>query len=317
MKSAPRVSVVIPTFQRADLLRQTLDMLRAQTLAPVEIIVADDGSTDATTRVVASCDDARLHYLRRDRLRMPRILNEGLAVASGDYVMVCHDHDIYHPTMLEELAGALERHPTALFAHCGIVGVDATGERELEWFVRDYPEFVNGREFLVSEMLPGLHSPVAALTMIRRSALAARGLEPRFRGPADVELWLRLCTRGDVAYIAKPLIRVRQRDDSSAFHSLACEFAELVLEAKTGYLDWVENAGRRRAIQRGWRREIDRTALLQILTPNPDMTALKDFVGRQGTWIGRLAIGGCSIAPRKVAIATLQLLRASWRRFLI
>jgi hypothetical protein len=315
--TSSRVSVVIPTYQRVRLLTQTLDMIRTQTLAPLEVIVADDGSTDGTECMVAAREDRQLRYLKRDRLGMPGILNEGLAVACGDYVMVCHDHDIYHPMLLEELAGALDRNPSALFAHCGVVGVDPGGEREIEWFVRDYPEFTSGHEFLVSQMLPGLHSPVAALSMIRRSALAEGLLDPRFRGPADVELWLRLCTRGDVAYVAKPLIRVRQRDSGSAFYSIACELTELVLEAKKEYLLRVSDPRRRRAVQAGWRREIDRTALLHILSPNPDVAALETFVGRHGTWSGRLAMRICSVAPRTVSVTALNFLRTLWRRSLI
>jgi glycosyltransferase involved in cell wall biosynthesis len=292
-------------------------MIAAQTLPPLEIIVADDGSTDGTDRMVGTRNDPRLRYLLRRRLRMPGILNEGLSAATGEYVMVCHDHDFYHPALLEELAAVLDRHPTALFAHCGIIGVDSKGERELAWFVRDFPELVSGREFLAAHMLPGLHSPVAALAMIRKSALKDGLLDPRFKGAADVELWLRLCTRGDVAYVAKPLIRVRERDNGSTFNSIACELAELVLKAKREYLRWVSDERRRRAVQAGWRREIDRTALLEILGPEPDMAVLQTFVALHGSWMGRLAVRVCSIAPRTVCVGVLRLLRALWRRVLI
>lgn len=311
-----RVSVVIPTYQRASLLAETLEMIRAQTLKPFEIIVCDDGSTDATDAVVAA--DPSVVYIKSQRRGMPGNLNAGLERARGEYVMVCHDHDIYMPDMLEKLAAALDRNPTALFAHCGLETVDPDGRFSTARFVRPYPERCEGRRFLVDEMLPGLHSPVPALAMIRRSAAEGRWLDPAVPGCSDVEFWMRLCLKGDVAYVPDMLIRVRERDASSAFYEGACRLAGTVLAAKTSYLRAVDDPARRAAIQRGWRREIDRTALLHVLNDlrrgtQAGFEEARDLVTRHGTKRGALAVRLILHGPRTVSRGVLLGVRTAWR----
>lgn len=316
----PKVSVVIPTYQRASFLRETVVGLLAQTLADIELIVADDGSTDRTPEVMASFKDPRVRYLRREHLGMPLILNEGFAVARGEYIMTCHDHDIYDPSMLAELAGVLDRNPTAAYAHCGIIGVDDSGERELERHVRDYPELMPGRVFLVEELLARLDSRVSALTMVRSSVLGGAALDDRFEGCPDVELWLRLSTVGDVAYVKKSLIRVRQRDPSSQFYYNGCRLAAKALEAKKLYLEWVEDETKRAAIRKGWRKEVDRTgfsALLKALEgrQHQEIPYIAEFLQQEGTQAGARALTLPCRMPRSIALLALRSARFLWRAF--
>jgi glycosyltransferase involved in cell wall biosynthesis len=320
MNGIPKVSVVIPTYQRASFLRETIEDLLDQTLKDIDVIVADDGSTDRTPEVVASFRDPRVLYLRRKHMGMPLILNEGFAVARGEYVMTCHDHDIYDPTLLTELAGALDRHPTAVYAHCGVIVVDASGNQELERYVRDYPEVNSGNLFLADELLPGLDSPVTAITMVRRAVRGGIFLNPTFGEVADVELWLRLSTVGDVAYVKKPLIRVRKRDSSSHFYHCGCRLAAHTLEAKRGYLAWVEDGSRRGVIQMGWRKDSNRTGFSELLRALDarryhETPFIAEYVRKEGTLTGARALLLLCRMPPAMALGVLRLLRLLSRPF--
>lgn len=107
---ARNVSVVIPTYNRANLLPATLDAILAQTSPPMEIIVVDDGSTDNT----ASMLDA---YAPRVKYR--RILNggdlvarnAGLALAQGELVAFCDSDDLWRPVMLEQTLALWQAEP--------------------------------------------------------------------------------------------------------------------------------------------------------------------------------------------------------------
>ena len=104
------ISVVIPTYNRADLLGETLEAVLAQTLKPAEIIVVDDGSTDGTT-------DLLNHY--GPKLRAIQIENSGdmvarntgLRAATGDLVAFCDSDDIWRPDFLETMAALFAAEP--------------------------------------------------------------------------------------------------------------------------------------------------------------------------------------------------------------
>ena len=106
----PTITVLIPTFNRAKYLAECLDSILAQTLAPAQVVVVNDGSTDATRAVLAPYAD-RIDYVETDQFGKPGALNEGLKHVTSDYVWIFDDDDVALPDALERLVEPLEKHP--------------------------------------------------------------------------------------------------------------------------------------------------------------------------------------------------------------
>jgi glycosyltransferase involved in cell wall biosynthesis len=97
----PSVSIVIPTFNRSKLVSRAIDAALAQSV-PVEVVVCDHGSTDATPEVVGRYGD-RVRYVRRDTDRGPiACWRDGIENASGDVINITYDDDWLAPTFVEE-----------------------------------------------------------------------------------------------------------------------------------------------------------------------------------------------------------------------
>ena len=103
----PFFSVVIPSYNRADLIGLTLDSVLAQTFAKFEILVIDDGSTDHTAAVVRAYTDSRLHYLPKINEERGAARNYGLARAQGEYVLFLDSDDLFHSSHLVTLHAAI------------------------------------------------------------------------------------------------------------------------------------------------------------------------------------------------------------------
>ena len=112
-----RVSVLIPTYNRAALLAQALEACRRQTRPADEILVVDDGSTDATPAVLAAWTGPGRLVLRQVNGGKAAALNRGLAAASGDAVLVLDDDDLLPPDALANHVAALAAAPAAGFSY--------------------------------------------------------------------------------------------------------------------------------------------------------------------------------------------------------
>ena len=112
------VTVIMPTFNRANYICASLDSLLAQTVAPAQIIVVDDGSTDATPSVLEPYRQ-RIDYLRRDNSGKPAAINSALQRVRGDYLWVFDDDDIACPDALARHLHALDGAPTAGWSYSG------------------------------------------------------------------------------------------------------------------------------------------------------------------------------------------------------
>lgn len=221
---APRLSIVMPTYRRPHHIGDSIRSLLAQSWTDFELLVRDDGEgSDGTREAVhaAAARDPRVRYHRNPRnLRMPANLNAGIKESRGELIVVCHDHDLYTPVFLEEMVRAADRHPSALYVHTGIAVISQEGEPVAE-HIADWPELTPGREWL-RFMVRSHHCPVCALTLVRRSAHERFGLyDPQYGFIADVEMWMRLAAAGDVAYVGRPLIQVREREADHFAHSSA------------------------------------------------------------------------------------------------
>lgn len=116
----PIVSVVIPSFNRAELIGETLNSVRAQTLPDWEAIIVDDGSTDGTMEILRQYEsaDPRIRIFSRNRLPKGAntCRNSGLSSARGKYIVFLDSDDLLAPTCLESRTSAVQQKPAADFA---------------------------------------------------------------------------------------------------------------------------------------------------------------------------------------------------------
>ena len=138
----PRISVLVPTYNRANLLPDCLASLSAQTLQPMEIIVIDDGSTDATPEVVCGYGD-RLRFIRKANGGKCSALNMGLEAVHGDYVWIIDDDDVALPHALEKLVAPMTANPALgmTFGRCIMVKALPDGSLDLPGIEREWPSF--------------------------------------------------------------------------------------------------------------------------------------------------------------------------------
>ncbi|MHB8286642.1 MAG: glycosyltransferase family 2 protein [Caulobacteraceae bacterium] len=124
------VTIIVPTFNRSSLIGEALQSLLSQTVAPAQLIVLDDGSTDDTESVVRSIS-SEIVYVRQENQGKAAALNHALALASGDYVWIFDDDDLARPDALAVLLDALNQHADCGFAYGAYenFGFNADGER--------------------------------------------------------------------------------------------------------------------------------------------------------------------------------------------
>ena len=122
----PKISVIIPTFNRALYIRQAIDSVLNQTCDNFEIIVVDDGSTDDTAQIVANYG-GRVQYVKTPNGGVAHARNVGMCQARGDYFTFLDSDDLVYPYMLEVQSKLLDRHPDVALVYAEMSGFDDAG----------------------------------------------------------------------------------------------------------------------------------------------------------------------------------------------
>ena len=212
----PTVSVIIPTYNRADVLPRAIDSALDQTLSDVEILVVDDASADETESVVTAYDDSRVTYLCHETNQGGSAArNTGIAAASGDYVALLDSDDEWAPTKLQRQVETIERRSEEwVAAYCGTTIVDGETSNPVWERVKSYVgghrsrEGTEGGEKLVREILmENLHTS-AGSTLVVESDVVERidGFDESFERYQDTEFLIRVLKQGKLAYVDEPLL---------------------------------------------------------------------------------------------------------------
>src|SRR6202162_5963963 len=107
-----KVSVVIPTYNRAYIIGEALESVLTQSYLDFEIVVVDDGSTDDTPEIIQAFQDERIRYIRLERnLGCSAAYNSGIAAATGELICFLDSDDIWRPDYLERQVAFLNRYP--------------------------------------------------------------------------------------------------------------------------------------------------------------------------------------------------------------
>jgi glycosyltransferase involved in cell wall biosynthesis len=138
MDNKSLVSVVIPTYNRIYCLPETIRSVFAQTHQNFEILVIDDGSTDATRETLGQLwpHEPRLRYIHQDNGGLSAARNRGIDAARGNFVAMLDSDDTWVPWKLEAQLACLERFPQAVMVHSEMAAVDADGRIFDEQYLR-------------------------------------------------------------------------------------------------------------------------------------------------------------------------------------
>jgi glycosyltransferase involved in cell wall biosynthesis len=210
--SVPTVSVVIPAYNSAAFIAETIASVLAQTFSSHEIIVVNDGSPDtpALEAELAPYLD-RIVYLRQANTGPSGARNLGIRHARGAYVALLDSDDVWMPQYLERQMARLEAEPPLdLIYSDGLIDGGPLHGRRLMQVTPSHPVVTTER--LIAEECTVLTS----CTVARRAALIDAGLfDERFRRSEDAHLWLRLALRGRrIAWQPGAWVRHRRRPGS-------------------------------------------------------------------------------------------------------
>ncbi len=124
----PLVSVIIPTYNRAHLIRAAVDSVLAQTYRNLEIIVVDDGSTDTTAAVLGALTDPRLQYVQQPNGGRSQARNHALRHATGELISFLDSDDLYLPQKIEQQVNYLHNHPGVGMVYTSAHCINAAGD---------------------------------------------------------------------------------------------------------------------------------------------------------------------------------------------
>jgi GT2 family glycosyltransferase len=226
----PLVTVVVPVWNGEQYLRPSLDSILKQTYAPIEVIVMDDGSTDATPDIAKSYGRA-IRYNRQSSTRgIYGNANDGIALARGELIAIYHADDIYEPTIIESEVAFLERYPEAGAVFSSMIMMDAAGTERARLVL---PPSIRGNrplsfEVVVNTMLRYRNQfLMCPSSMVRASVYRELGgyRDDQFRNTSDVDMWLRIARAYPIGVLEEHLFRYRFGHGSSAqrYHYLRTE----------------------------------------------------------------------------------------------
>lgn len=216
--SGMKVSIIVPTFNRAQYLGECLDSLLAQRVSVGEIIVVNDGSTDGTRDVLGLYGDRIKVVNKEENGGKASALNLGLSIARGEWIWIFDDDDIAFPDALERHLEAIRNRPEADFTYSGYYsGRSEPGAREVEILRRCEP-FRGGTGSLFWDLAIG--DTKEGIGFMHQQGMLVRGACFKELGPfdgslecgEDLDMNLRLSRRFKGVPVPEPTFMIRRHD---------------------------------------------------------------------------------------------------------
>lgn len=245
MVARPRVTIVIPTYNRSGWLRQSLASALEQTYPDVTVLVSDNASDDDTAEVVRSFDDDRVTYVRRpENVGLLANHNLSLGAVETDFCMVVADDDVMGPALVEATVAMLDAHPKAALAHTRFDLIDGRGHAvatDVDWTYGLTATTVEPSAEFIRRSMVWSCRVCASVALIRTAAMPKTLFEAEDFPAIDFGLWLRMALDADVAFLAENHGAYRVHGDS---HSAA--FGAPI---DAGYVQGTEIITRLRAVK--------------------------------------------------------------------
>jgi glycosyltransferase involved in cell wall biosynthesis len=202
----PNVSVVIPTYNRANYVLDAVESVRNQTYQDFEIIVIDDGSTDNTREVLSRLiDEEAIVYHYQENSGESSARNRGISLAKGTYIAFLDSDDLFQPTKLEKQVDYLDNYPNDAFVHSWYSKFDNTGKDLGRRKTSIFSGWIYPKALLTWKVLI---SP--SCVMVRSRIMdEVGGFDVDQYWGADLDMWRRIILNYPIGCIPEVLAEVR------------------------------------------------------------------------------------------------------------
>ena len=205
----PKVSVIIPTYNRASLLPRALESVLRQTFRDSEVIVVDDGSTDHTQTVMRRFD-GKVKYVRQNNQGSAAARNRGIQESSGEYIAFLDSDDYWVPEKLEEQVKILDTYKNVGIVYARMPIINEKGEK-----IGMKPAGISGKNF--KELLEVWGDLPTSTVMTRRVCFEKAGMfDTSLVTMQDIDMWLRIARFYELYEIEGKVLAYYCRHDNQA-----------------------------------------------------------------------------------------------------
>lgn len=261
---APKVSVVVLTWNRRQLLGVTLDSVLGQTERDIEVLVVDNESTDGTQEFVESlaAADTRIRYIRHANGGVISV-NRNLAISQsrGEWIGFCDDDDIWEPDKLEKQLAEAAQHPEA-----GLVSTNAVyfsvADDGSETVYGTLVDRADNAEITFDDLVNSQRTQVVMSSVIYTREVADDVgpwvTDPEIFTVEDLQYWMRAVVRGHrIRYLAEPLVRFRVHPaTASSAPDTRVGIRKLIYAAEELHAQGIFDDSHYRAAVHGFRRRL-------------------------------------------------------------
>jgi glycosyltransferase involved in cell wall biosynthesis len=215
----PIVSVIIPTYNRSKLVRQTINSVLAQNYKDFEILVIDDGSTDNTKQTIAEIKDDRTKYFYKNNGGVSSARNLGLKNVQGQFICFLDSDDLWPNNFLATMTANLQNNSQYGAAYCMRTLLFENGSTKPSY---QKGFFSSGK--ITQQLFEKTFIQTSAICF-RKKVLEGIFFDESLTNGEDVDVWLRVSTRTQFLFVPDIQIIYRQQTahpDSPAFHPKYC-----------------------------------------------------------------------------------------------
>lgn len=227
MEIGPTISIIMPTYNRAGLIAETVDSIRNQTFTDWELLIMDDGSDDNTEAIITAYHDERIQFFKAGRTgRVSRLKNIGIEKSRGELIAFMDSDDLWEPSKLKKQLVALEQYPEAGFCITG--GFTFVNKNEPVAYLYPQREGEKVDDFL----LPMFRSEISGFTQVllfRNDCVRVSGYFDERKLFADPDFIVSLACHHKGVLLYEPLF----------FHRLH-KFSDSDEHWEKRYLEWVD-----------------------------------------------------------------------------
>lgn len=247
MQTRPLVSVIIPAYNRAHTVAETIDSVLKQTYPSLEVIVVDDGSKDDTQQVLQKYGP-RIHNIQQENAGQMAARNRGIREAQGEIITFLDSDDLWLPTYVERQVRVLQQAPAEVPCSLANGWLHFADGRKITSFQNSHLASVSDEGLCLNmpDILATRFVMFCQFIAIRREALQkTRGFDEDLRYMEDYALPLRLSLLGPWAFISEPLVIWRQGAPGSVSVSQRAmkqetELRESLLIIRERYLQMID-----------------------------------------------------------------------------